>query len=316
MTSPDVVTLGETMALIAATGTGPFAVGSAARISFAGAESNVAIGLARLGHTPAFVSRLGSDPLGQLIHDALRGEGVDVSFVHRDAEAPTALILREHRTADRVRVSYYRKGLAGSRLSPGDLEGVPIGSARVLHVTGITPALSEPARECVHRAVEVARQAGVAVSLDLNYRAALWSKADAAKELAFLVERSDVVFAGTEEAELVVGPGGPEELARELAKRGPAEVVVKLGEQGALALTGDEVVHAPGLKVSLVDPVGAGDAFVAGYLSARLDGLPPQERLVRGNVCGAFAVSVEGDWEGLPRRSELATMFSADNVGR
>src|SRR5262245_36683422 len=113
------------MALIAATGTGPFAVGSAARVSFAGAESNVAIGLARLGHRPAFVSRLGSDPLGQLIHAALRGEGVDVSGVRLGSEAPTALILREHRTADRVRVSYYRKGLAGSRLSPGDLSEVP-----------------------------------------------------------------------------------------------------------------------------------------------------------------------------------------------
>jgi 2-dehydro-3-deoxygluconokinase len=316
VSDPEVVTLGETMALIAATGTGPFAVGSAARISFAGAESNVAIGLARLGHRPVFVSRLGSDPLGQLIHDALRGEGVDVSAVRRDTESPTALILREHRTADRVRVSYYRKGLAGSRLEPGDLDGVPIGSARILHVTGITPALSESARACVHQAVELARQVGVAVSLDLNYRAALWTKPNAARELAFLVEQSDVVFAGTEEAELVVGTGEPDQLARELAKRGPAEVVIKLGAQGALALTGDEIVRAPGLRVSLVDPVGAGDAFVAGYLSARLDELSPHERLVRGNVCGAFAVSVEGDWEGLPRRPELATMFSADNVGR
>lgn len=316
MSPPDVVTLGETMALVAATGTGPFAVGSTARISFAGAESNVAIGLARLGHRAAFAGRLGADPLGQLIHDALRGEGVDVSAVHRDAEAPTALILREHRTADRVRVGYYRKGLAGSRLSPSDLAAVPIGSARILHVTGITPALSESAASCVRRAVEVARQAGVTVSLDLNYRAALWSKANAARELAGLVEQADIVFAGTDEAKLVVDGDDPERLARELAKRGPSEVVIKLGEQGALALSSDEVVRAPGLRVSLVDPVGAGDAFVAGYLSARLDGLPAEERLVRGNVCGAFAVSVEGDWEGLPRRPELATLFDADNVGR
>ncbi|MBM7785168.1 sugar kinase [Tenggerimyces flavus] len=312
----DVVTLGETMALVAATGTGPFAVGSPARISFAGAESNVAIGLARLGHAAAWVGRLGDDPLGRVVVDGLRGEGVEVSGVRLETSAPTGLILREHRTADRVRVSYYRKGLAGSLLAPEDVPASAVREARVLHVTGITPALSESCRSAVRHAVSVAREAGVRVSLDLNYRASLWSRTSAAAELAELVKLSDVVFAGVDEAALVVSGGFNEQVAEQLASLGPREVVLKLAAEGAMSYVDGSATTAPGLSVTSVDPVGAGDAFVAGYLSALLDELPPLDRLRRGNACGAFAVSVAGDWEGLPRRDELATLASSDNVGR
>ncbi|MGH3490151.1 MAG: PfkB family carbohydrate kinase, partial [Actinopolymorphaceae bacterium] len=157
----DVVTLGETMGLVAATRTGSFSVGSPATISFGGAETNVAIGLSRLGHTTAWIGRLGADPVGTLVHDALRAEGVDVSWVRRASDVATGLMLREHRTADRVRVSYYRRDLAGSRVGPDDVDSGLVGSARVLHLSGITPALSESARAAVFRAVELARESGV-----------------------------------------------------------------------------------------------------------------------------------------------------------
>ena len=310
------VTLGETMGLVAARGTGAFAVGSAATISFGGAESNVAIGVSRLGHAAAWIGRLGDDPVGSLVRNALRAEGVDVSQVRLEAEVSTGLMLREHRTADRVRVSYYRRGLAGSRIGPDDVDAALVGSARVLHISGITPALSASARAAVHRAVEVAREAGVLVSFDLNYRAALWPPHEAGAEMRTLVGLSDVVFAGEDEAALVVGEGTPEQLAKQLAAAGPAEVILKLGEAGAHAVIGGDVLVSPALAVSAVDPVGAGDAFVAGYLSGLLDGLPPAERLRRGNVCGAFSVSVAGDWEGLPRRHELGMLDSAENVAR
>ncbi|HEY6739932.1 MAG TPA: sugar kinase [Actinopolymorphaceae bacterium] len=322
----DLVTLGETMGLVAASGTGPFRVGSGATISFGGAETNVAIGVSRLGHRAAWFGRLGSDPLGDLILDGLRGEGVSVDRVRRETEVPTGLMLREHRTADRVRVSYYRRDLAGSRLAPDDLDLDVLTRARVLHVSGITPALSGTAKAAVHKAVTAAREAGVLVSFDLNYRAALWSAEDAGREFATLVEHSDIVFAGLEEAELVTGParrsGRADEdaarqaVAEDLASRGPSDVVVKLGVDGALAIVDGEVVRSPGRKVESVDPVGAGDAFVAGYLSGLLDGDPPSRRLARGNVCGAFAVSVAGDWEGLPRRSELTMLDGTENVTR
>jgi 2-dehydro-3-deoxygluconokinase len=314
--SAALVTLGETMGLVAARGTGAFAVGSAGTISFGGAESNVAIGVSRLGHTAAWVGRLGDDPLGSLVHNALRAEGVDVSHVRREADVPTGLMLREHRTADRVRVSYYRRGLAGSRLGPDDVDADLVRSARVLHISGITPALSESARGAVHRAVELARDAGVLVSFDLNYRAALWPADEAGAEMRTLVGRADLVFAGEDEAALVVGEGAPPQLAKLLAAAGPSEVILKLGAAGAHAVIGGDELTSPALAVSAVDPVGAGDAFVAGYLSGWLDGVPPAERLRRGNVCGAFSVSVAGDWEGLPRRGELGMLDSAENVAR
>jgi 2-dehydro-3-deoxygluconokinase len=267
MAAVDVVTLGETMGLVAATRTGSFSVGAPATMSFGGAETNVAIGLSRLGHTTAWIGRLGADPVGTLVNDALRAEGIDVSRVRREEAVATGLMLREHRTADRVRVSYYRRDLAGSRLSADDVDAHLVGSARVLHLSGITPALSESARAAVFRAVDVARESGVLVSFDFNYRAALWSQAEAGAVLRDLVERADIVFAGEDEAALVVGEGTTESLAKQLSALGPGEVILKLGSAGAYALIGADEVAAPALEVSAVDPVGAGDAFVAGYLS-------------------------------------------------
>jgi 2-dehydro-3-deoxygluconokinase len=130
------------------------------------------------------------------------------------------------------------------------------------------------------------------------------------------VKLADVVFAGVDEAALVVEGGWNEQVAEQLAALGPSEVVLKLAAEGAMAYVDGKATTAPGLAVTSVDPVGAGDAFVAGYLSALLDDLKPLERLQRGNACGAFAVSVAGDWEGLPRRDELATLASSDNVRR
>jgi len=325
----DVLTVGETMALVAATSTGPFAVGSPARMSFAGAASTGAIGLARLGHRAGWIGRLGTDPLGSLVVNGLRAEGVDVSGVRRDAEAPTGLLLREHRTADRVRVSYYRRGLAGSRLAPEDVPSERVAAARVLHVTGITPALSETAARAVGQAVDVAASAGVTVSLDLNYRSALWTRAEAAPTLRALAERADLVFGGPDEIALVfdgpdekastVGAGDGEALdllAERLAALGPSEVVVKLAADGARAYAGGDRATVAARRVTVVDPVGAGDAFVAGYLSGLLDGLPLQARLERADFCGACAVSVAGDWEGLPRREELGMLAGPEDVGR
>jgi 2-dehydro-3-deoxygluconokinase len=180
----------------------------------------------------------------------------------------------------------------------------------------------------VERAVEVARAAGTTVSFDVNHRATLWPDDAAAPVLARLAAAADLVFAGPEEAALVLGrpPAASgsassgsasfeegELLARELAKRGPRTVVVKLGALGALALHGDEVHRAPALPVEVVDPVGAGDAFVAGYLS---EGSVVPAALRTANACGAAVCRVPGDWEGLPTRAELADLGGDREVVR
>ncbi|QGV77017.1 sugar kinase [Streptomyces ficellus] len=309
------VTLGEAMAVVAATQPGPLGPGTPLRLAFAGAEATVAIGVSRLGHQASWTGTVGADSAGTMILDGLRGEGVDVTRARVDASEPTGLMLRERRTPDRTRVTYYRRGLAGARLSPDDVDPDLVAGAGVLHVTGITPALGEAPRAAVRRAVEIARDAGVPVTLDLNYRSLLWSREEAAAELTELVAHADIVFAGPEEAALVVPEATPAAMAVALLELGPREAVLKLGARGALTATPGAVHVQDAVPVTLVEPIGAGDAFVAGYLAGLLDGGSVAHRLRLAATCGAFAVSVPGDWEGLPRRSEL-DLLQGDDVTR
>jgi 2-dehydro-3-deoxygluconokinase len=313
--TPALVTLGETMALFTSDRAGPLRHATTMRVGVAGAESNVAIGVRRLDHPAAWMGRVGADELGQLVLGRLRAERVDVDAAVLDRDAPTGLMVKEHRTADLTRVVYYRHGSAGSRLEPGDLDEARIRAARVLHLTGITPALGATARAAVRAAAEIARGAGVPVSLDVNYRAALWPPEKAAAELRDLARGCELLFAGEDEAELLVGArGDPERAAAALADLGPSQAVLRLGAKGAVAVIDGEPHRQPGLPVRAVDPVGAGDAFVAGYLAGVLDGRAGADRLRTGVACGAFAVTVSGDWEGLPTREELDLLRHGDGT--
>ena len=300
--------VGETMALLTATEVGRLRHAASLTLGVAGAESNVAIGARRLGCPAAWVGRVGNDELGELVVSRIRAEGVDVGGVVRDPGAPTSLMLKERRTANLVRVLYYRHNGPGARLRPDDLDPAQVRAAGVLHVTGITPALSDSARATVDHAVELARAAGVPVSFDLNYRSALWPPDQAAAVCRDLAARADIVFAGDDEAELLGLAGDPAALAGDLAALGSGHAVVKLGERGAVAFVDGLDYTVDPVPVQAVDPVGAGDAFVAGYLAELLAGRPAEERLATAAACGAFAVTVPGDWEGLPSRHELATL--------
>jgi len=224
--------VGETMALLTTAGIGRLRHAATLTLGVAGAESNVAIGARRLGCPAAWVGRVGDDELGELVVSRIRAEGVDVGGVVRDPGAPTSLMLKERRTADIVRVLYYRRNGPGARLEPGDLDPAQVAAAGVLHVTGITPALSDSARATVDHAVELARAAGVPVSFDLNYRSALWPADQAAAVCRDLAARADIVFAGDDEAELLGLSGDPAALAGALAALGAGHAVVKLGERG------------------------------------------------------------------------------------
>jgi 2-dehydro-3-deoxygluconokinase len=289
---------------------GPLRHTRSVRLAIGGAETNVAIGARRLGVPSAWIGRVGDDPMGELIARELRAEGVDVSALRIDPGAPTGLMVKERRTASVSRVSYARAHSAGSRLCPDDVSRELVEGARVLHVTGITPALSASARAAVHHAVDVARAAGVLVSFDVNHRVGLWSGADAAEEFRTLVSRSDIVFASHHEAVMVTGDLDPAGCAAALSQLGPRQVVIKLGELGYAALVDGQEYAAPALATTVVDPVGAGDAFVAGYLASVIRGEPVEAALRVANALGAFAVSVPGDWEGLPNAEELLLMAS------
>jgi 2-dehydro-3-deoxygluconokinase len=316
MTALDAITLGESLGLVMGEPATPLRAGSPARFSFAGAESNVAIGLARLGHGVGFVTRVGDDSIGRMITEALRGEGVDVSGVLVDPSAPTALMVRQQRTADVLTVLYYRDGAAGSRLQPSDVPD--LAGARLLHVTGITPALGDSARETVAAAVRSARAAGLVVSLDVNHRSRLWTAAAAGAALAPLLDAVDLVFGGDDELLALAqrDDADVETAVKDLLQQRPSVVVRKRGADGATVYGEFGTIERPALAVTAVDPVGAGDAFVAGFLSGLLDGAEPGACLDRAVECGAFAVSVHGDWEGAARRSELGLLSRAERVNR
>ncbi|MEV5834450.1 sugar kinase [Nocardia sp. NPDC052112] len=315
VTGRSVVTFGETMALFGAVGTGSLAHTPTAQLGMGGAESNVAIALRRLGVEVSWFGRLGHDSMGDLIERQLRAEGITAGII-RDRDAATGLMVKERRTATTTRVWYYRTGSAGSRLSISDIPEHWLEEATLLHITGITPALSDSARETTLECVRRARALGVPVSFDLNYRGALWSPEQARPVYRQLIAMSDIVFAGADEAAIAVGAAEPVGLIRRLRTLGPAEVVIKLGDRGTIADI-DGILHTvAAIPVSVVDSVGAGDGFVAGYLAERLAGKPSAERLQTAVTVGAFACTVPGDWEGMPRRDELGLLTVGEPVAR
>ncbi|WP_104165251.1 sugar kinase [Arthrobacter sp. SX1312] len=314
--APYLVTIGETMALLTAEHPGPLAHVSSMSLGIGGSESNVAIGMQRLGGNAVWCGRTGADSLGQLVRREIRAEGVTVR-ASEDPDAPTGLMLKERRTMSTQKVSYYRSGSAGSRLTPEDLDSSLITGAAILHVSGITPALSPSAARTINTAIEIARLASVTVSFDLNYRANLWTATDAGRSYKELIPLVDIVFAGDQEAALAVGPAAdPADLAQRLADLGPSQAIIKLGNKGAVASIDGELHHQSAVPIEPIDTVGAGDAFVAGYLTELMTGKSPAQRLELAAKTGAFACLAYGDWEGLPTRSELALLYQDESVTR
>jgi 2-dehydro-3-deoxygluconokinase len=298
----EVVTIGE--AMVSFRSSGPLAAGGPLTPGLAGAESNVAIGLARLGHDAEWIGRVGPDAFGELVLRDLRAEAVRIDRVVVDTRAPTGLMFLEQRTADISRVDYRRTGSAGSRLGPDDVADVISGRPRALHVSGVTPALSPTAREAFVHAVESASAASIFVSLDVNYRSRLWAPQEARQTLRPVALRADVVIASEDELALVA-PGAESAAVTSLLESGVAMVAVKRGAVGASLWTPYGRIDQGPFPVTSVDTVGAGDAFCAGLLSGWLDGLEPAGCLERASLLGAWAVSTVGDWHGLPRRGEL-----------
>lgn len=315
MKAVKVVTVGESLGLLVASRIGRLELAPSMDLSFGGAESNVAIGLARLGVPVAWMGRLGDDALGRLVERQLRAEGV-TAIVHRDPASPTALMLKERSATGASSISYYRAGSAGSRIQPPDLDLELVRSADVLHLTGITTAVSESGRRVVDAAIEAAREAGVTVSFDVNHRSRLWGAEEAAPVYRSVASRSDLVFAGEDEAGLLTGECDPWLQMEAIAAMGPEQVVVKRGELGAVGRHGGERMDVSAMAVHAVDTVGAGDAFVAGYLAELIAGEPLQTRLTTAAACGAIACTAPGDWEAAGDREAIARLLGGGDPVR
>ncbi len=298
------VTAGETMLLGVASPPGRLRHARSLSMGIGGAESNVAIGLARLGVPARWISLLGDDEPGQTVLDRVRAEGVDTSAVRRVPGLPTGLYLREE-LAGAVRVSYYRRGSAASTLGPGSVDPDQLDGASWLHLTGVTPALSEECAAFVRWFAGEARARGIRVSYDVNYRSRLWEPDAARRFTETMLPSVDLLLVGTEEGQVLWDWSDDRSTARRLADQGPQEVVLKRGSAGAAAWIEGQLLESPPFPVSQVDPIGAGDAFAAGYLAAHLWGENPEERLRTANALGAICVREHGDYEGLPDRREL-----------
>lgn len=302
----DVVTLGEVMALILAEPGMPLTMAGTFSMGVAGAEATTVAGLARLSRRVAYIGRLGADPLGERVLRWLRSEGVATHAVRVDPDAPTGLIVRDA-VADRpIQVVYHRAGSAGSRLSTTDLPLKDIAGARVLHVSALTAMLSPSCAEAVRLAVSTAREAGVTVCFDPNVRRRLGTASDWRAMVDELGAEADLVLVGRDEADWL-GITDPHAWFRD---HGAATVVVKDGSRGASETGVDGAASAPARPTTVVDVVGAGDAFAAGWLDAWLSGHPPTERLRRGAALASLVVGVAGDTSGLPSRGVFDNVLS------
>lgn len=314
MTPSGLVAIGETMGLMVQAVPGRPRTGEAMTFGMGGAESNVAIGVRRLGVPATWIGRLGDDPAGQLIRRELRAEQVEV--IAPADPAPTGLMIRWRPAAGRGRVIYHRRDSAGAHLQATDIPADTVRDAAVLHSTGITLALGPGPAGAVAHAMALAREAGTTVSFDLNYRRALWSESEATAAMTAVLAGCDVVFAGVEEARMVTGSSDLLEAACALQAMGPSQVVITLGADGCLARIDASTFEASAPAVAVLDTVGAGDAFVAGYLAELIARAGPSQRLGTAVAAGAFAVTVGGDWEGLPGREDLDLLSRSEPVIR
>jgi len=304
-----VLTLGEPLVLFAATEAGPLADANRFERFAAGAELNVAIGLARLGCDVGYLARVGDDSFGEFLLGVLDGEGIGRRGVAIDRERPTGFMLKSRADGGQdPAIEYHRRGSAASAMSVGTMPTRFGARTRHLHLTGISPALSASCRELVLRLARAARDAGCRVSFDPNLRPRLWpDHPTMVATLAELAALSDIILPGLAEGRLLTGCETPQEIARHYLERGAQEVVVKLGADGAFCADRAGVAEfVAGVPVDrVVDTVGAGDAFAVGVISARLEGLSLQAAAARGNLLGARAVRFPGDSDGLPTRAQL-----------
>lgn len=299
MTPADVLCCGEALVTVNRPADQPPPAWGRCWLAVAGAEMNVAIGLARLGHGVRWATALGDDPMGDWVLAAARGEGVAVEAERRPQR--TGLMVKVARADDEPSVHYYRDGSAFAEAPPCPA----IAGARHVFLSGVVPALSPACRAAARALVAEARAAGAQVCFDLNMRRRLWSEQEAAPELRWFCAHADLVFAAADEAELVAGAGEAPELARRLCALGAGSAVVKAGGMAVAAGALGEAAVPRLAGVVVRDPIGAGDAFDAGCLSALLDRQPMAAALLRGHRCAAAVCRTMGDWEGFPLRREL-----------
>ncbi|MCC8190798.1 MAG: sugar kinase [Planctomycetes bacterium] len=309
--APELATLGETMVALVPATTGPLRYVQQFLTRIAGAESNLAIGMAKLGHPATWISRLGKDEFGQLVLNGIRAEGVDVSNVTIDPEHRTGLMVKEM-SAGETSVYYYRENSAASHLGPDDLDREMFTGCKIVHLTGITPVLSDSCRAAVLKALDLAEAVGARISFDPNVRQKLWRGRDMAPLLRDIALRADILLLGLDEAETLFGTAVPEDIFDLLISDGIATAVaIKNGAEGSWVADPGCRRHVEPIACTCIEPIGAGDAFNAGFLSGLLEGADIEVCGRMGNIAGGLATQVPGDVEGYPSREKIQAMLTS-----
>lgn len=298
----EVLTLGEPLVLFQPDTPVPIEQATSLSIDLAGAEANLAIGLSRLGHPVRYISRVGDDPFGKRVRAVLETEGVDTTDLKVDPHAPTGIYFKEWLPDGKRRIYYYRKGSAASNLSPEDLHAKSFAGVRIVHLTGITPALSASCAATVRHVLALAHTAGALVSFDPNYRPQLWSPEEMRATLLPLLAQVDMLLLSQEDAYALFSLDDEASILQLASSFGPEIVVLKLGERGAQAWLNGKHIEVPAVPVErVIDPVGAGDGFNAGFLAGWLRGYAFEAALHLGAQVGAAAVAHASDYAGYPR---------------
>jgi 2-dehydro-3-deoxygluconokinase len=275
--TPRLITIGETMMMFAPARAESLATALDVRLYPGGAESNVASHVAHAGLSSAWVGVVGDDVFGHRIRASIEGHGVDTRWVTYDSAAPTGVYFKDPGNG----VLYYRSGSAASRMSPATVAGIPLEDADVVHLSGITPALSASCAAMVDRVFERVTASSATLSFDVNYRPSLWSDGTAAAVLRALASRADIVFVGRDEAQALWGCSTADDVRALLPE--PERLVVKDSDVGAVEFSADSTVFEPAIPTEVLEAVGAGDAFAAGYITALLRGHAAKDRLRAGH---------------------------------
>ena len=302
----DVISIGESMIAFSTSSYGRMRYKNEFTNSVAGAETNTLIGLSRLGYDVGWISRLGNDEFGTKILNFVRGEGVDTSQVIIDETNQTGIMFKEMISEHNVKINYYRKQSAASFLSPSDLNESYFTNVKYLHITGITPALSQSSANTIFKAIELAKKHNVTIVFDPNIRKKLWSDEECRKAFLKIIANTDVVLPGLNEGQLITQKQEPKDIAKYLHDLGAKIVVIKEGEKGAYYSTLNSEGFIESYKnIKVVDPIGAGDGFAAGLISGLIDGCSIGASVKRACAIGAMVVTAHGDVENLPSKKEL-----------
>ena len=298
---------GEPMGLLIAQSEGTLDSVSGYDLAVAGAEFNVAVGVARLGHRVTYMTKLGNDPFGKRIIHVLNENKIGNEFVVWSDTKKTGFMLKGRVSEGDPDIFYFRAGSAASTLSVEDVEKIRFDEFSHIHLTGILPALSESTRDAVNLMFDKARTFGLLITFDPNLRPQLWPSQDIMiKSINEMAAKADIVLPGTAEGKILIGSGDPKKINAFYRNLGAKVVITKLGSKGAYVTTPTEEYLVPGYTVEkVVDTVGAGDGFAAGIITALMEGIPLKDAVQRGNAIGAIQVMSRGDNEGLPYPNQL-----------